>query len=119
MGEKSGVPRPGNSDASRRAAEVTPTFLGAERSGASRRNGGIDGASVRSPRVAAVSVPTGHNLFGFLYRCQTPPQLGHLLSHRIFHDLFFLNSEDELLRGCAFERGWVKIDVAGSGPILL
>jgi hypothetical protein len=70
-------------------------------------------------QLLSMSIPTGHNLFGFLYRSQTPPQLGHLLPHRIFHDLSFLDSEDGVLRRRAVESNDVKIDVPGSGPILL
>jgi hypothetical protein len=66
-----------------------------------------------------MSIPTGHNLFGFLHRCQAPAQLRHLLPHRIFHDLSFLDSEDELLRGCAFESPGMEINIPGSSPILL
>src|SRR5579864_2703632 len=73
----------------------------------------------RSRRFGAVSIPTGHNLLGFLHGREAPAQLGHLLPHRIFHDLSFLDAEDELLRGCAFGSREVEIDLPGSGPILL
>src|SRR5580704_5272468 len=72
----------------------------------------------RSPRFRAVSIPTSHNLFRFRHCCKAPSQLSDLLSHRIFHDLSFLDTEDEVLRGCTFESNDVKIDVPGPGPIL-
>src|SRR5580700_5090430 len=81
-----------------------------------RRDGHLAG---RLHRLGGVGVPTGDNLLGFLHGREAPAQLGHLLPHRIFYDLSFLDTEDELLGGGAVGLGEMKIDLLGSGPVLL
>src|SRR5260370_35922428 len=58
-------------------------------------------------------------LLGIIEDCATPPQYPHVPAHCIFRYSLFFDPQRERLRGCAFERGSMKIDVAGPRPVLL
>jgi hypothetical protein len=69
--------------------------------------------------LALSSIPANNDLLGFFQSCKSPTQFHNILAHCVFGYFLFFNPQGKRLGRCTFERGGVKIDIAGPRPILL